>query len=320
MVVHSRLHLVTDGIDVTDLAAAIAEREAIGYRLDTIMPADDPVHAWMSDGSGATIELHAPPRGPREASNDDSRLVVRRGEEGGTGDGRAGMAYRDLVPGRFGGKVIASHISIESGGPTADYPHHHEIDFQAIVCVAGWVDVVYEDQGPPFRMVPGDCVVQPPTIGHRVLASSAGLAVLEVASPSSHPTHRRHDLTLPTGRVIPDRDFVGQRFVRHIAADSDWVPMTDAGCEQQSTGIGAATGGAGDVNFIRIGRGSAAPLAMTYRASAGVLLVQAGEVSIDVDGRTATLETDDSVSTSEPDAAIITGIAESSEVVLVSVR
>ena len=96
--------------------------------------------------------------------------------------------------------------------------------------------------------------------------------------------------------------------------------MTDTGCEQQSTGIGAATGGAGDVNFIRIGRDSAAPLAMTYRASAGVLLVRAGEVSIDVDGRTATLETGDSVATSEPDAAIITGIAESSEVVLVSVR
>jgi hypothetical protein len=31
--------------------------------------------------------------------------------------GRAGMDYRDLLPGRLGGRYIASHIRIASGGP-----------------------------------------------------------------------------------------------------------------------------------------------------------------------------------------------------------
>src|SRR5206468_11860225 len=30
--------------------------------------------------------------------------------------GRAGMEYRDLIPGRLGGKVIASHIRLTTGG------------------------------------------------------------------------------------------------------------------------------------------------------------------------------------------------------------
>jgi quercetin dioxygenase-like cupin family protein len=38
-----------------------------------------------------------------------------------------------------------------------------------IYCHRGWVRVVYEDQGEPFVMHPGDCVLQPPGIRHRVL-------------------------------------------------------------------------------------------------------------------------------------------------------
>jgi len=314
---------VPDRIDVADLAVAIAEQEAAGFRLDTIMPADEPTLALMSNKAGEAVELWAPSRQSVDASADvteDTVLVVRMGAEGGTGDGRAGMSYRDLVPGRFGGNVIASHISIEDGGPTADYPHHHEIDFQAIVCTAGWVDVVYEDQGPPFRMLAGDCVVQPPTIGHRVLASSSGLAVFEVASPASHPTHRRHDLVLPTGKVMPERDFGGQKFLRHIAAEGSWLPTEDAGAEIRPTGIGDATAGAGDVNFISVGSGSTASLKMSHAASACVLLVQSGRVAIDVEGQDATLAAGDSAATTEPDAAVVTGVAESSEFVLVSIR
>ena len=71
------------------------------------------------------------------------------------------MEYRDLLPDRLGGRLIASHIRIRDGGPVPDYVHYHAIDFQLIYVRAGWVRVVYEDQGPPFVMHAGDCVVQP---------------------------------------------------------------------------------------------------------------------------------------------------------------
>ena len=75
---------------------------------------------------------------------------------------RAGMRYRDLLPGRQGGRVIASHIQIPDGGPVRDDVHFHRIHFQMIYCCRGWVRVVYEDQGAPFVLEPGDCVLQPP--------------------------------------------------------------------------------------------------------------------------------------------------------------
>ena len=56
-----------------------------------------------------------------------------------------------------------------------------QVRFQMIFCVAGWVRVVYEQQGDPFVLHPGDMVIQPPTIRHRVLASSDGLEVVELS-------------------------------------------------------------------------------------------------------------------------------------------
>ena len=72
--------------------------------------------------------------------------VSTQQSEGAFGVGRAGMLYRDLLPDRAGGAVIASHIRIPSGGPVPDYVHFHRVAFQLIFCLDGWVDVVYEGQ------------------------------------------------------------------------------------------------------------------------------------------------------------------------------
>src|SRR5690349_7367988 len=103
------------------------------------------------------------------------------------------MRYRDLLPGRQGGRFIASAIRIDQGGPVPDYVHYHRVRFQLLYCVRGWVRVVYEGQGDPFVMAPGDCVLQPPRIRHRVLESSPGLEVIEVAGPAEHETLADHD-------------------------------------------------------------------------------------------------------------------------------
>ena len=109
------------------------------------------------------------------------------------------MLYRDLIPGRLGGRYIASHISIPEGGPVADWVHFHRIALQMIYVRRGWVRVVYEDQGEPFVMREGDLVLQPPEIRHRVLESSAGLEVVEISAPRSTRPSPTMRWSLPNG-------------------------------------------------------------------------------------------------------------------------
>lgn len=216
--------------------------QRLGFRLEMIVPADAPRAAVVS-GNGIRLRLES--NEPKEpASFDAERLVISRMNSADAWHvGRAGMQYRDLIPGRLGGQFIASHIRIPDGGEVADYVHYHHVRFQMIYCKAGWVRVVYEDQGEPFVLRAGDCVLQPPGIRHRVLESSPGLEVIEIGSPAIHETFVEHDLQLPTGRVLPERLFGGQRFVRHIANEAQWTISPIAGCELRDTGIAAATSG-----------------------------------------------------------------------------
>jgi mannose-6-phosphate isomerase-like protein (cupin superfamily) len=110
---------------------------------------------------------------------------------------------------------------------------------------------VYEDQGPPFVLEAGDTVLQPPHIRHRVLESSPGLEVLEVSSPAEHPTMVEHDIELPTAAVACERDFSGQRFIRHRVADATWLPWRGRRFEAADTGIGGATDGLAGVRTVR---------------------------------------------------------------------
>jgi quercetin dioxygenase-like cupin family protein len=170
--------------------------------------------------------------------------------------GRAGMSYRDLIPNRQGGRFIASHIRIPEGGPVPDYVHFHKIRFQMIYCYKGWVRVVYDEQGPPFVMHSGDCVLQPPQIRHRVLESSAGLEVIEISCPAEHETWADPDLDLPTTEVRSNRDFGGQHFVLHQVVQAEWSPWRMEGFEFRDTGIGTATKGLAGVRVVRPLNGS----------------------------------------------------------------
>jgi quercetin dioxygenase-like cupin family protein len=111
------------------------------------------------------------------------------------------------------------------------------------------VRVVYEDQGAPLVMNPGDLVLQPPAIRHRVLESSARLEVIEISCPALHETWADHELPLPNARLAPERSFVGQRFLRHVAADAAWTPFL--GGEAQQTAMRDATGGLADARVVR---------------------------------------------------------------------
>lgn len=173
-------------------------------------------------------------------------IVVRSPGADGEGwtAGRAGMAYRDLIPCRWGGRYIASHIRIERGGPVPDYVHFHRVAFQVIVCLRGDVEVVYEDQGEPFALRPGDAVIQPPEIRHRVLSCSDRLEVLEVGSPAVHETRADPALELPTAQARTDREYDGQRFVHHKASSAAWLAGPADGWTHAASQLGAASRGA----------------------------------------------------------------------------
>jgi quercetin dioxygenase-like cupin family protein len=245
---HLELELVTE-----DFEEALDLMRGAGFRLNVIFPADEPQSAVLSHG-GKRVCLRTPgaPSLPAELPRFEPRFVLT---PAGThsAEGRAGMLYRDLIPGRLGGRYIVSHITIEQGGPVADWVHYHRIALQVIMVRRGWVRVVYEGEGEPFVMEAGDMVLQPPLIRHRVLESSPGLEVIEISAPALHATFADHELELPTAKQ-EQRDFGGQNFLRHIAAKVPWTPFGDA--EAQETAMRDATGGIAELRIIRPGGAS----------------------------------------------------------------
>lgn len=240
-------------------SVAVLEGHGLQVRLDRSEPAsetklripvEDPSPGTLLGPNGTTVEF-VPASPELQLPANDPVFVHEQGSDGAWGTGRAGMEYRDLIPERQGGRFIASHIRILEGGPVPDYVHHHHIRFQMIFCHRGWAQLVYEDQGAPFRFEAGDCVLQPPHIRHQVLETSDEFEVVEIGSPAIHDTFRDHDMELPTQVTDPDRLFGGQRFVRHIDAQATWSDWHHAGFTSATFGIDAATTGLGDVRLVR---------------------------------------------------------------------
>jgi quercetin dioxygenase-like cupin family protein len=205
------------------------------------------------------------PNGTRiQIGSAESVIQVPRGEQSfeltriadaAWNTGRAGMRYRNLLPSRQGGRFGASHIHIAEPGKVKDYVHYHEVRFQLIYCHRGEVRVVYEDQGEPFLLGPGDCVLQPPRIRHRVLESSGGLDVVEVSCPAEHNTVADRSLRLPTPTLNRGRDYSGQKFVRCHASEAKWITV-GKGIEARNLGIDAGTNGLATALVVRAREGA----------------------------------------------------------------
>ncbi|HYW76839.1 MAG TPA: cupin domain-containing protein [Gammaproteobacteria bacterium] len=304
----------------------------LGFRLDSIGPADAPAYARLS-GHGLHLQLEkAEPHDPgtvRIAIREDSaprtltapngtriefvpadpaliipppapRASLQSAPTSGSAwtRGRAGMLYRDLVPDRAGGYLIASHIRIPEGGPVPDNVHHHAINFQFIYCRRGWVRLVYEDQGEPFVLEAGDCVLQPPHIRHRVLETSDGLEVIELASPATHETWLDHDMQLPTGHNLPERDYSGQTFVLHKANEARWEPRSGTGIEARDIGLKQATGSLVDAHVLRCaddGRSPDMNAAIKRSGALAFLFVLCGSLHLALDDQPEAKMSADSV-------------------------
>jgi quercetin dioxygenase-like cupin family protein len=298
--------------------------KTLGLRMEMIYPADDPAVAVFSghglrvrldaglshsaghllircddvdgfaDGERAlispggthiTIEaLHEPVVMPETIHS----FVVRRlKDQAPWVIGRAGMHYRDLIPDRLGGSIIASHIRIPDGGPVPDMVHYHTVGFQLIFCYRGWVDLVYEDQGEPFRLYAGNCVIQPPEIRHRVLFASDNIEVIEIGVPAEHVTTIDHDMELPNGPANPDRVFQGQRFVHHKAEEATWKPFRIPHLQSRDTTIAAHTSNVAGVHVVRAGDNEGTKVAKWSKHTTDILFtfVMEGTMTLEGEGR-----------------------------------
>jgi len=307
-------------LPTSDLRADLAFfGHVLRMRLDMIYPADNPAVAVLS-GHGIRVRLmhdldEAPgmiriltddpgfadgarsltaPGGCRvevDALNPplvlpptEHAFVVRRlADQAPWVIGRAGMHYRDLVPSRLGGAIIASHIRIPDGGPVPDMVHFHKVGFQLIFCIRGWVDVVYEDQGGPIRLTAGDCFIQPPEIRHRVLEASDGIEVIEIGVPAEHVTEIDHVMTLPTPDLRPEREWQGQRFVFNRAEGAAWQPFRLPGFIARDTTISTNTKGVAGVQVVR--KGQEDPGWASHEADILFGFVMSGAMTLEGEGK-----------------------------------
>ncbi len=291
----------------------------LGMRLETIFPADDPRVAVVA-GHGLRLRLErgapedpgtirietddpafaggarsltapngtrveiAPLSPPLVIPKPETAFMTRHLRDGAPWViGRAGMNYRDLIPTRLGGTIIASHIRIPGGGEVPDMVHYHTVGFQLIFCYRGWVEVLYEDQGDDvIRLEAGDCVTQPPEIRHRVCRASPDIEVIEIGVPAEHITTIDHEMTLPNGRGDPAREWQGQRFVHHVRARARWQDFRVPGFTCRDTGVAAGTKDVAGVQVARY-RGGTPP---RLRHDAEILFdfVMEGSMRIEVDG------------------------------------
>ncbi len=96
--------------------------------------------------------------------------------------------YRDLgIRDATNGAVVAHVIRAKPGAPVQPERHHHEVEFQMVYVLKGWVRFHYEDVG-EVTLKAGSCVHQPPGIKHTELAHSDDLELIEIVMPADFPT------------------------------------------------------------------------------------------------------------------------------------
>ena len=108
--------------------------------------------------------------------------------------------YRDLGITEATKQQVKAHIIRvkENGDPSSLHTtglHIHELEFQMIYILKGWIRFIYHLTGEDGRIReeehkfgPGDCCLQPPKIVHNELECSNDLELLEVTLPAKYRT------------------------------------------------------------------------------------------------------------------------------------
>ena len=98
--------------------------------------------------------------------------------------------YRDLGIAPATGGMVQAHV-IKFIPPfkseEVSTPHYHDVDFQMIYVLKGWIKSEFEGEG-VHTFHAGACWIQPPRIKHTVLGYSDDCEVLEIVLPADFET------------------------------------------------------------------------------------------------------------------------------------
>lgn len=107
--------------------------------------------------------------------------------------------YRDLgLREATDGQVLAHVIRARPGAPARPERHWHEVQFQMVYVLKGWIRFDYEGVG-EVTLKAGSCVHQAPGIRHTELAHSDDLELIEIVMPADFATRTGTDDTMGTG-------------------------------------------------------------------------------------------------------------------------
>lgn len=98
--------------------------------------------------------------------------------------------YRDLGIAPATGGMVQAHVIkfIPPFKPEeVSTPHYHDVDFQMIYVLKGWIKSEFEGEG-VHTFHAGACWIQPPRIKHTVLGYSDDCEVLEIVLPADFET------------------------------------------------------------------------------------------------------------------------------------
>ena len=103
---------------------------------------------------------------------------------------RSYASYRDLGLAPATGGLVQAHVirMIPPFRPEeVSTPHYHDVDFQMIYVLKGWMTTEFEGEG-THTFYAGSCWIQPPKIKHTVLGYSDDCELLEIVLPADFKT------------------------------------------------------------------------------------------------------------------------------------
>jgi mannose-6-phosphate isomerase-like protein (cupin superfamily) len=133
---------------------------------------------------GASAANHTKPRKPQRFTFSHHR------EEDFDQGLRTYAKYRDLGIAPATGGMVQAHVIrlIPPFRPEeVSTPHYHDVDFQMVYVLKGWIKSEFEGQG-AHTFYAGSCWIQPPKIKHTVLGYSDDCELLEIVLPADFET------------------------------------------------------------------------------------------------------------------------------------
>ena len=103
---------------------------------------------------------------------------------------RSYAKYRDLGIAPATGGMVQAHVIRFIPPFNADevsIPHYHDVDFQMVYVLKGWISSEFEGQG-EHTFTAGSCWIQPPKIPHKVTGYSDDCELLEIILPAEFET------------------------------------------------------------------------------------------------------------------------------------